>query len=169
MHVSLRDASRRTGIPEEQLRRRILTGELAAQTVDDDRQYLVRLEDLGIASPAQAPVARSCSPFFFLKIAFALFLLLVTAAIVMPRMVPRHPGISCCAGQTTLAQELHRRGIVEAASRVDPEGAAELVRWALGKTRPVKGLWEKASFATKEEFRAWFDALRRYVPDRESR
>ncbi|HLF91897.1 MAG TPA: hypothetical protein VJB14_00400 [Planctomycetota bacterium] len=168
MHVSLKDAARRTGIPEEQLRRRILTGELAAQTVDDDRQYLVKLEDLGIASPPAPPV-RSGSPFFFLKVAFGLFLLLVTAAIVMPRMVPRHPGISCCVGGPTLAQELHRRGIVEAASKVDPEGAAEMVRWALGRARPVKGLWEKASFATKEEFRAWFDALRRYVPDRESR
>ncbi len=168
MHVSLRDAARRTGIPEEQLRRRILTGELAAQTVDDDRQYLVSLEDLGLESPP-APRPRSCSPFFFLKLAFALFLLAVTAAIVMPRMVPRAPGISCCVGGPTLAQELQRLGIVEAAGKVDPDGAAELVRWAIGRTRPVKGLWEKASFATKEEFRAWFDALRRYVPDRESR
>lgn len=170
MHVSLREAARRTGIPEEQLRRRILLGELPAEAVDDDRQYLLSLRDLGIAPPP-AVAAPSCSSsrFFYVKIAFALFLLAVTGAVVTTAMPSRSVRFACCPGGPTVAQELHRLGIVEAARKVDPEGAAELVRWGMGRTATMKGLLDRASFATKEEFRAWFDALRRQAVVRESR
>ena len=65
MRVSLRDAARLSGIPEEAIRRKILTGEIASVPVDDDRQYFVRLEDLGVATPPECgPRPKSCSPFF---------------------------------------------------------------------------------------------------------
>ena len=169
MHVSLRDAARRTGIPEEQLRRKILLGELPAEPVDDDRQYLVSLRDLGIAPPSPAAPSRAGSSFFYLKIAFALFLLAVTGAVVTTAMPGRSMRFACCPGSPTIAQELQRRGILEAAHKVDPEGAAELLRWSLGRAATMKVLLDKASFATKEEFRAWFDALRRQAAARESR
>jgi len=148
MNASLREAARRSGIPEEQLRRRILTGELAAEPVDDDRQYLVRLEDLGIAAaPAAGPRPVSGAPLFYLKIAFALFLLAMTGAIVTTACPPR------CS-----LRNLDRQAIaVEAARRVDPEGAIELIRWCRENGRRVT---ERVSFATKEEFRAWFEGLR---------
>jgi hypothetical protein len=169
MHVSLRDAARRTGIPEEQLRRRILLGELPAEAVDDDRQYLVSLQDLGIAPRTPAVPACSGSRFFYLKIAFALLLLAMTGAVVTTAMPTRSMRFACCPGGPTVAQELQRLGIVEAARKVDPEGAAELVRWGMARAGTMKGLFEKASFATKEEFRAWFGALRRQAAERESR
>src|SRR5205085_1129723 len=40
--VSLADASKRTGVPLERMRRAILVGELVAEPVPDDREYLIR-------------------------------------------------------------------------------------------------------------------------------
>ena len=206
MRVSLRDAARLSGIPEEAIRRKILTGEIASVPVDDDRQYFVRLEDLGVATPPECgPRPKSCSPFFALKIALALFLLTMIAAIVTTTMSGRcvpyslcvncamvrhdvglhsyfesdglsdviqdaHPGpcrhhwVGLFPKRGTslrmLAENLDHLGIVEAAKKVDPKGAADLVRWCLGRARQVGDLTEHAAFKTRDEFRAWFDALR---------
>ena len=202
MHAPLREAARRAGMTEEEVRRKILLGEIAAVPVDDDRQYLVRLEDVGIASPRPAAQRRSCGSFFFLKIAFALFLLTFIAALVTTAMsrkgtyslclncaAVRHDARTCCGlegdslteairyaepgtcrhewvslfprtGRSLrfLAEEMDRLGIVEAARKVDPKGAAELVRWCLG--RDWVSFAEQSAFKTREEFRAWFADLR---------
>ena len=74
----LREAARRSGIPEERLRRRILEGDLVATPVDDDRQYLVRLADLlpptTAAGPALPRRAFSWRVTIFLIVAFLLLL-----------------------------------------------------------------------------------------------
>ena len=208
MYASLKDAARRAGIPADEVRRKILTGEIAALPVDDDRQYLVRLEDLGIKTDAPAegrPATRA--PYLCLRLAFGLFLLTLLAAIVTTAVgtrccrlpddrgrdalclscgIVRHDagrhasyeadsltdalGLSECSHQwvslynragrsvRVLAEEMNRLGIVEAARKVDPRGAAELVRWCLG--REWGAYLEKASFTTREEFGAWFADLR---------
>src|ERR1041384_3468468 len=82
MHASLKDAARRSGLSEETIRRKILTGEIAAIPVDDDRQYLVRLEDLGVPSPPEAGPAKTRAPYVCLRVAFGFFLVTLLAAIV---------------------------------------------------------------------------------------
>jgi hypothetical protein len=201
MHSSLREAARRSGISEEAIRRKILTGEIAALPVDDDRQYLVRLEDLGVAPPATAPERTATrAPILCLKLAFALFLVTMIGAIVTTAIGARRGGTSLClncalvrhdaglhstfesdeltdtlgvadcrhqwirlTSQTgrslrVLAEEMVHSGMVEAARRVDPKGAEELVRWCLG--REWASYAERAAFATRAEFRAWFADLR---------
>jgi len=66
--VSLREAARRKGVTEDELRRAILTGELAAEPVADDRQYLVRVP----AAPKRPARTRRC---WFLRAAALGFLL----------------------------------------------------------------------------------------------
>jgi predicted RNA binding protein with dsRBD fold (UPF0201 family) len=57
-----------------------------------------------------------------------------------------------------LAEEMDRMGILEAARKVDPRGAADLVRWCLG--REGAAFVDRTTFATRDEFRVWFDDLR---------
>lgn len=62
--VSLADASKRAGIPQERLRRAILLGELVAETVPDDREYLIQaihLESFAQGTSGERPGASTPS------------------------------------------------------------------------------------------------------------
>lgn len=83
--LSLGAAARDAGVPEERLRRAILTGDLVARPVDDDRQYLVLEFDvrrfLGRPVPAPQKPARCCgNPLVLLLFLTAIILLTVGAS-----------------------------------------------------------------------------------------
>lgn len=52
--IPLADAARLTGRSPGDLRRKILTGEIDARPVDDDRQYLVRPSEVGLVRRRRA-------------------------------------------------------------------------------------------------------------------
>ncbi len=74
---SLREAARLAGVPEENLRRSVLLGEIVATPVADDRQYLVAASELsryrGKKSTSSTPEPRER---FFCLAAFAIVAIL---------------------------------------------------------------------------------------------
>jgi hypothetical protein len=221
--VPLREAALRAGVPEEQLRRKILTGELAAAPVDDDRQYLVRLADVGVSVPPPRPCRpKPCRVLRALALGVLLALLVAGCGVsttslcencgasrrtvelvkgvpiarttrdghVTPLIRRAYPGpcrhawvtlwgtgggFTCRLGKASdraaavaVADDL---GILDAAAKVDPAGAADLARWVLkggATTDEVMRWWkELPRFDTPEAFRGWFLArLAKNAPTR---
>ena len=92
---SIRDAARAAGLPEERLRRAILTGALVAQPVADDRQYLIRASELrhfaGLPEPEPAADLPCCGRPSFLRMAVALTFIVGAVLLILqlsPRSVP---------------------------------------------------------------------------------
>jgi hypothetical protein len=220
--VPLAEAARKTGIPEEQLRRRILMGELYAQAADDDRQYLLQAKDVEAlcppvpAAPVPPPAPRAWPT---LLVSASLALLLVGGLAAFSVFSLRYACVECAAtrktvkftdlvtlkervrpGSATAAVReafpgpcahrwmlvegkcagflkvsgrglerqrnlwaLESMGVIEAARKVDPRGAAELIRTSLrGKVAVSAKEWAERGkgFLSSEDFRCWFEDLR---------
>ncbi len=220
--ISLAEAARRTGIPEERLRRLVLLGELDAQPADDDRQYLLSVEDverLRPPVPCAAPPPPSPRAWPTLLVSASLAAVLLGAltcfsvfslrstcvdctkvmrtvtfadAIVLSRELEdgthteliREASDGGCAHRWVLVEgtsggileirgpglarerkllNLERLGVVEAARRVDVQGAAELVRLTLRRELPFSGReWidRGRKFLSADDFKSWLADLR---------
>jgi hypothetical protein len=183
MMVSLKQAARISGIPEAELRRRILEGTLAARAVDDGRQYLVRLEDLGIAAPPPRRKSR------FVVAGLALLLLLVllpctgTSSAICIRcgrvevsesiglfVVRRQTGETGLArwigatdcGHRWVREDRGRRELLgridlRRAAELDPEGTPEFARWLLRPSLDRAALRHAVERHYREDFQSASD------------
>ncbi len=114
----LRDAARLKGVPEERLRRAILDGRIVAEPVPDDRQYLIRASELGLAR-RPVPSRAAC--------ALPALLALACMALALAAGAARSASYVCanCAAirHTTELRLLDRQAVLRSRVQRDAVGA----------------------------------------------
>ena len=132
---SIREAARAAGMTEEQLRRAILTGELVARPVPDDRQYLIGAAELrrfaNLPAPEPAAERRACGRPSFWRVAVAVSVLMGAILVIIQLTPRRSPAVclDCAAVRETAGSRCTPCGAVPR-SRVRKTHLTELIEQA---------------------------------------